>query len=433
MLTLARASDLLHRMPNKLLVKEITKRECEQLWEFTNSQDKLSISQQRLKTSMADECGVMLERLLEVLDDSPFVEAMVMEAGDEPSEYTLKEAVQLMRSAHLNENWILPFCHSISKEEALVIWRWAINYYWAAYRNRFLKWLSLMSKLNGDYSVDVHMSVIYDGLQISDDIKPFKRLEPWEGGVPDMWWFVPDCGTLKYVGDGVVRNRNGTLNTELTPLVDSDAECWIWQNPLGTGYQHSTKDSLPFSSYKNPMADQFHWHESQVLLDSYAKGGFLVASRRPSVYKELKKSNLITGERKSRVYKEHKNYDYYLLSKGSNILYGSVMTIRNLNKGGYEIVIGFSDAGEVVETTTHIMNELPFVLNNALKRRGVSANIRYAFHTVEDCLVGKFMYTWSPNEEWHLKFVDVEESKGESDVDDILDYFAVVGGEDESS
>ena len=47
-------------------------------------------------------------------------------------------------------------------------------------------------------------------------------------------------------------------------------------------------------------------------------------------------------------------------------------------------------------------------------------------------MVAKFMYTWSPNEEWHLKFVEVASNKGESDVDDILDYFAVVGGEDES-
>ena len=101
MLTLARASDLLNRMPNKLLVKEISKRECEELWEFVNTTDKLSISQHRLKTAMADECGVMLERLLEVIGDSPFVDGLVMEAGEEESDFTLNEPVQLMRSAHV--------------------------------------------------------------------------------------------------------------------------------------------------------------------------------------------------------------------------------------------------------------------------------------------------------------------------------------------
>ena len=52
MLTLARASELLNRMPNKLLVKDISKRECEELWEFVNTTDKLSISQHRLKTAI---------------------------------------------------------------------------------------------------------------------------------------------------------------------------------------------------------------------------------------------------------------------------------------------------------------------------------------------------------------------------------------------
>tara|TARA_B100001093_G_scaffold269645_1_gene257780 strand:- start:516 stop:1073 length:558 start_codon:yes stop_codon:yes gene_type:complete len=185
----------------------------------------------------------------------------------------------------------------------------------------------------------------------------------------------------------------------------------MWENPLGTGHHHSTNDKLPFSSYKNAMDDKFHWHESQVLLDSYAKGGFLIAHK----------------------INDEDNFSFFLLSKGSNTLYGQVMTIRNMNKGGYEIVIGFSDAGEVVETTTHRMNELPLQLNEALLRRGVSASVRYAFQHVEDCLVAKFMYTWTPNEEWHLKFIEVESGKGESDVDDILDYFTVVGGEDESS
>ena len=106
MLTLARASELLNRMPNKLLVKEISKRECEELWEFVNTTDKLSISQHRLKTAMADECGVMLERLLEVIGDSPFVDGLVMEAGEEESDFTLNEAVQLMRSAHVLNDWI---------------------------------------------------------------------------------------------------------------------------------------------------------------------------------------------------------------------------------------------------------------------------------------------------------------------------------------
>jgi hypothetical protein len=288
-----------------------------------------------------------------------------------------------------------------------------MGYYWKVQRNRFLKWLKLHSKLNGDYPVDVHLSVIFDGLIVTENIKPFKRLEPWSGGVPDKWWFVTDCGTLKYIGGGIVRNRNGTLNTAFTPLLDSDAECWMWEDALGTGYNHSAKIQLHFSSYKNPMTENFLWYESQVLLDSYAKGGFLIAHETTTVFKERKK------------------YDFYLLTKGTNVLFAQILTIRNLNKGGYEIVIGFDDAGEIVDTTTHKIDSLPFPLDNALKRRGVNANIRHAFHPVDDCLVAKFTYTWTPNEEWHLKFVEVEDGMGIDDVDSILDYFAIVGGEDE--
>tara|TARA_S200002703_G_scaffold147042_1_gene142536 strand:- start:152 stop:712 length:561 start_codon:yes stop_codon:yes gene_type:complete len=186
----------------------------------------------------------------------------------------------------------------------------------------------------------------------------------------------------------------------------------MWENPTGTGHWHSTNSQLPFSLYKEPMTHE--WHESQVLLDSYAKGGFLIADESSIAYKESKKPT------------------YYLLSKGTNVLYAQILTIRNLDKGGYEIVIGFSDAGEVVDTTTHKLETLPFVLDNALKRRGVHPNIRFAFHKVEDCLVAKFNHTWSPDDGWHLKFVDVEDDMGIEDVDNILDYFTIVGGEDES-
>ena len=140
------------------------------------------------------------------------------------------------------------------------------------------------------------------------------------------------------------------------------------------------------------------------MLDSYAKGGFLI----------------------------HHETNYYLKSNGTNTLYSQILTIQNLNKGGYEIVIGFSDAGEVVDTTTLTIDTLPFSLDNALKRRGVNANIRHTFHNVDECLVGKFNYTWSPDDGWHLKFIEVEDTMGVDGVDDILDYYAITGGEDES-
>lgn len=414
MLTLHRACELLSLMPKQLLVKEITKKECVELWDFIHTKNRLSISQHMLKIGLAKECGVMLERIMEVADDAPFVQVLTWECSDEPSTITLKEATEVLRNAHLSSDWILPFCRSISVAEATMIWKWALDYCWYSYRNRLTKWLQRNSKLNAEHSFDIHLSVIFDGLSVPQDAPTFQRLSSWEGGTPDRWWFVTDCATLKYVGDGLVRNRNGSLNVKYTPLLNSNTECWMWENPTGTGYWHSTNTELPFSLYKEPMTHE--WYESQVLLDSYSKGGFLIAHE----------SN------KSSAYKESKKPTYYLLSKGTNVLYGQILTIRNLDKGGYEIVIGFSDAGEVVDTTTHRLETLPFVLDNALKRRGVHPNIRHAFHKVDDCLVAKFNHTWSPNDDWHLKFVDVEDDMGIDDVDDILDYFTIVGGEDES-
>jgi len=402
MLTLARLAELVDRMPNKLLVKEITKKECREIWDFVHTTNRLSISLHRLKMQLAKECGVMLERILEVADDKPFVEILTWESGDEPSAFTLKQVMELMRNAHTDENWILSFANNISVKEASLIWRWALDYRWYSKRNRFKNWLYKHSKLNAGYSFDIHLSVIYDGLQVTESQTPFKKLEVWDGEVPEKWWFVTDCATLKYVGDGIVRNRNGTLNPTFTPMLDSNAECWMWDNPTGTSQWHSHITPLPFSKTKEPMTNE--WHEGQVLLESYAKGGFLI----------------------------HHESKYYLKSNGTNTLYAQILTIQNLNKGGYEIVIGFSDAGEVVDATTLTIDTIPFSLDNALKRRGVNANIRHTFHNVNECLVGKFNYTWSPDDGWHLKFGEVEDAMGVDGVDDILDYYAITGGEDES-
>jgi len=403
MLTLARLAELINRMPNKLPVKQITKKECREIWDFVHTTNRLSVSLHRLKTQLAKECGVMLERILEVADDRPFVEILTWESGDEPSTFTLKEVMDLMRNAHTNDEWVLSFANSISVKEAALIWRWALDYRWYSKRNRFKNWLYKHSKLNAGHSFDIHLSVIYDGLEVKEHHTPFKKLESWDGEeAPEEWWIVTDCATLKYVGDGMVRNRNGTLNTTFTPMLDSNAVCWMWENPTGTSHWHSHNTPLPFSKPKQAMNHE--WHESQVLLDSYAKGGFLI----------------------------HHKTNYYLKSNGTNTLYSQILTIQNLNKGGYEIVIGFSDAGEVVDTTTLTIDTLPFSLDNALKRRGVNANIRHTFHNVDECLIGKFNYTWSPNDGWHLKFIEVEDTMGVDSVNDILDYYAITGGEDES-
>jgi hypothetical protein len=203
-----------------------------------------------------------------------------------------------MRNAHLSSDWILPFCRSISVAEATMIWKWALDYCWYSYRNRLTKWLQRNSKLNAEHSFDIHLSVIFDGLSVPQDAPTFQRLSSWEGGTPDRWWFITDCAYIevcrRWISDETAMEA---LNVKYTPLLNSvilNVGCG--RTALGTGYWHSTNTELPFSLYKDPMTHE--WYESQVLLDSYSKGGFLIAheSNKSSAYKESQKTDLLFTE-----------------------------------------------------------------------------------------------------------------------------------------
>ena len=405
MLTLARVTEIISLMPNKLLLKDFTEKDCILIWEFLNSQNRLSISQQMLKIGFAKELGVFVDQLDAAGDGRPLCEVITWESPEEyESTLSLKQATEVMRNAHLNADWILPFCNMINTEEAELIWRWAVDYRWGSIRNRMIKWLQKHSGLGHEYSFEEHLNVIYYKISPSQIVASTNtKLETWDNAVtPSKWWFITDCSKLIWLSNGVARNRNGTLNAKYTPLLNGKEECWTWQNPTDTNMWHSKDEDVAFSKYKEAMTHE--WHESQILLQSYAKGGFL-----------------ITDET-----------NYYLLTNGTNTLYGQMLSVRNINKGGYEFVIGFSDGGEIVDATTIVMEIIPFNLDGVLKRRGVHANIRHAFQNIDDCLIVKLNHTWSPNDGWHLCFVDTEDGMGIDEIDDITDYYAIVGDEDVS-
>jgi len=404
MVTLARVTEIISLMPNKILLKEITKKECFVIWDFLNTDDRLSVSQHMLKIEVAKELGVFVDQLDAISDGRPLCEVLTWESPDEHETIiTLKEATEVMRNAHLNKDWIIPFCNMINTEQAELIWRWAVDYRWGSIKNRMVKWLQKHSGLNHEYSFEEHINVIYYNISPSQIVTSTNtKLESWDNTItPSKWWFITDCSKMMWLSNGVARNRNGTLNAKYMPLLNGKEECWVWDNPTGTGMWHSKDEDVSFSKYKEAMTHE--WHESQVLLQSYAKGGFL-----------------ITDENK-----------YYLLTNGTNTLYGQMLSVRNIGKGGYEYVIGFSDGGEIVDATTIVMETVPYNLDGALKRRGVHANIRHAFHNIEDCLVVKLNHTWSPTDGWHLCFVDTENEMGIDDIDDITDYYAIVGDDDE--
>ena len=405
MVTLARVTELISLMPNKLLLKDISEKECRIIWDFLNSHRRLSISNHMLKINFAKELGVFVNDIDDVAGGRPLCEILTWESDEQTTIITLKEAVAVIQNAANNENWILPFCHSLGVKEAELIWRWALDYRWSSIRNRMLKWLKKHSQLEyGKYTFEEYMNVIFYNISPAKIVESSNvKLQTWDSTVtPSKWWFITDCSKMFHVCKGIARNRNGTLNAKYMPLLNGDEECWVWENPLGTGMWHNEDIELSFSNYKEPITHE--WHESQVLLQSYAKGGFL-----------------ITDEN-----------NYYLLTNGTNTLYGQLLSVRNIGKGGYEFVIGFSDGGEIVDATAIIMEKLPFDLEVALKRKGLNVKARLAFHNIEDCLVVKLNYTWSPTDGWHLCFVDIENDMGIDDIDDITDYYAIVGDDGES-
>ena len=137
---------------------------------------------------------------------------------------------------------------------------------------------------------------------------------------------------------------------------------------------------------------------SQVLLDAYAMCGFFI----------------------------YHEGNYTLLSIGSSVLYAQLSMIRKNADDKFELSLAFMDGDEAVAEDMIVLDNLTFELESALKRRGVSPRVKFVNHEVEDCLVVKVNYTWSPTHDWHLKLDSVEDDMGIDDIDDINDYYTVV-------
>ena len=267
-----------------------------------------------------------------------------------------------------------------------------------------IKWLQSKSGLDERFTINHYIKCIflnYDADVFMNTMK-ITEVTPFNNNIiPVKWWFIPDLKKLIRVKDGVAKHRNNDFNTEIMPLLKGNEDCWVWRDNLDTMYFHNKEYDFSFSKYKEPL--DIEWDKCQTLLDSYSRGGFIVEDSKGNTYMKSNKTNRLIGQ---------------------------LMSIRNINKGGYEFVIGFCDAGEVVDTTTIVMSEIPFSLESALKRRGVYPNIKHSSYNIEDCLVVELNYTWSTSKDWHLSFVTVLDDYGIEDIGDISYYYSVVG-EDE--
>lgn len=405
MLTLARVAQVMNLMPNELSVNDITIDECWEIWCFLDTKNRVSVSQQTLKNKLAAEYNVSVNRLDEVSEGKPLCEVLTWcSESDTDSNITLKQAISYMRNLHEENNKILDFCKLINIEQAELIWRWGIDYRWSSIKNRMMKWLKNKSGTSESFSIQTYLNCIYnnwDAKRISESRK-FNQIKPYNASViPKKWWFIPDLKQLIRVKDGLAKHRNHQLNTDIMVLLNGDEDCFVWRDALDTSYLHNKPYEFTFSKYKESLHTE--WDKCQTLLESYSRGGFLI---------------------------EDDEGNTFLKSNSTNRVRGQLMSIRNLGKGGYEFVIGFSDAGEIIDATTIELDSIPFSLEGALKRRGVMPNLKHSSYNIDDCLVVSLNYTWTTDKDWHLSFHEVLDEEGIDFIDEVSYYYSVVG-EDE--
>jgi len=401
-----RAVVLISKM-SKLTLDDITKDEAYELWGFLDEEYKLPITKTRLKINLAKECGVFIEQLDAVANGASLAEILVMESSDSAgNNLTLKEVKSLFLSITGEEDWVIPFCHKMNITEAEFVWRWALNERWRSIRNRMRRWAKQFSKIYDDVVDTYTMLDVIFGLstkeQVSKPVSTFKRLRKWEGiSIPDNFWFITNCGTLLFIEENIVRNRNGEINREYTPQVGSAEDCWCWVNALGTTRLHTVNQEISFSSYKEPL--DISWREANKILYDYPKGGYLI---------------LHEGE-------------YYLYTKGTPALYVQALSVRMIKTMGYEFIIGVKDGlTDVIDVSKMRIRNLPFELENILKKYKIPIQNSHSSHDIP-FLVIQVAYSWRAEDGWGWRYMSTHEDLSIHDVDDYTTYISLVGVDNE--
>ena len=402
---LGRAIVLVSKMP-KLDVKDITKEEAYELWEFLDEERKLPITKTRLKINLAKECGVFVEQLDAVANGASLAEVLIMESSDsKTSKLKLKEIKSIIQSVTSDEEWIIPFCHSMDITEAEFVWRWALNERWRSLRYRMKKWAKINSKINDDLIDTFEMLDVIFGLRDKQDVErpttEFKRLQAWNGiNIPDKYWFVNDCGTLMFLENNVARNRNGEINREYTPQVQGIDTCWCWVDVLGTTRLHSIEQDVPFSIYKEPMG--ISWHEANKILYNYPKGGFLILN----------------------------DNDYHLYTKGTNALIVQALSVRRIKNVGYEFILGVKDGTDIIDVDKMLVESIPFELENALKRNSIPVQNSHTNHDIPFVVI-EVAYSWRAEDGWGWRYITTLDDASISEIDEYTTYISMVGVDNE--
>ncbi len=402
---LSRATIIMSRMPYRLTTEDLTREEAHELWAFLSSEDRLSMTRQAVKVQLAKECGVFIEQMDAVANGATLTELLVWESSDtDGGTLTLDNITAMFRNTNPNDEWIIELAHLMNSQEAELAWRWALDERLTMLRNRMRRWsnvLSVNSKTNLPTETLIDIAFGKINSEVIQDTTTFKRLQRWMGDEPEAWWFVPNCATLIHLSNGVARNRRGEVDIEFTPLTGDIEPCWSWVNAVGTIRHHTVNQLLSYSKYEEPM--NITWNESMALLQKYPKSGYVI---------------LHEGE-------------YYLLTSGSITLYAQALTVRRIKNIGYEFTIGFKDGSDIIDTDTFRMKQMVYELEGALKMRGITTHNSHTTFDIPDGLVLSLVYTWSPSEDWHLQYAGTHSDMGVGDIDEIVDYYMLVGEDNE--
>ena len=394
----------------------LSKDDALELWSFLIEPVRLPMTRSSLKVKLANECGVFIEQLDSIMGDNSLAQTLVWESSrSDGNELTLQQVKSIIQSPS-QEDWIIPLCRRMNTTEAEFVWRWALNERWRSIKNRMEKWayqLLYVSEFGkSDYNLKIRdynrkLSVPQiirylktgnnNGPALSTLIKAthFLRLKVWTDvhRVPEKWWLVKDAGNLKHVDvDGVVRFRNGELDIETTVSHNTKQNCWTFE----------TFNNIPTST----LVDDIHsveWGECVNLIHHHPKACILIQD----------------------------DSHYYILSSGTVSLYAQLLTIRNIKNSGFELLIGFRDGYDIIDVDTLHIKSLPFELEQALKSRQVYYHNNHQAHDIPDGMVIKVDQSWHPNKGWYLRYIEYCATKGLSDVDEIVDYYALVKYDEE--
>ena len=401
MVNLSKACLALHCMPNRFEsfnTDDWDYAEMRSLYDFVFHGPTLKYSQSHIKEKMCEELGVARYVFDEVSNGEPLYEVLSLEAeGD--NAWTTDELIGLV------EQWnregisrLLEFAQALTDHQAPIVWRWLLKHNWGMYERRFRKFLRLNAGCDESTPVDIALGRLYE----DKELPSFIPLMAWKEGTPDKFWRINDAKSLYYYDTVYVRERNGSVNDQLTAFVVSNPfkrkeRAWLWSDGSNT---FSTLDD----------GDDVSLGEATKWLD-------VVKHDRPALLIECDGS-------------------YYLYTRGTKTLRVAIVgadTAVSQGEKYYQFDLAVMDGDFLTPVHTRLSVSVSSATPNLLRRlkqNGVILQRGSAHQKLEKPIVCDVVYTWSPSKDWVFTFGRVIDEAGIGDVDEYVDYMLMTGAEE---